>query len=67
MAAAFSARSARGSYAFSGASDGKPHALELTAKGILRADGTLAGVMTTNVGDFTWPAVRADSPPRATR
>jgi hypothetical protein len=45
--------------AFSGASDGDPHALELIAKGILRADGTLAGVMTSNVGDFTWTGVRA--------
>jgi len=45
---------------FSGASNGKPHAIELTAKGILRADGTLAGVMTSNVGDFTWTAVRHD-------
>ena len=50
-------------FAFSGASDGDPHALELIAKGILRADGTLAGAMTTNVGDFTWTGVRADSPP----
>ena len=50
-------------FAFSGASDGVPHALELIAKGILRADGTLAGAMTTNVGDFTWTGVRADSPP----
>lgn len=45
---------------FSGASNGEPHAIELSAKGILRADGTLAGVMTSNVGDFTWTAVRHD-------
>ena len=46
---------------FSGASDGKPHAIQLTSKGILRAGGTLAGVMTSNVGDYVWTAVRADS------
>jgi hypothetical protein len=45
---------------FSGASDTKPHAIEILAKGILRADGTLAGVMITNVGEFTWTAVRDD-------
>src|SRR5688572_14901707 len=54
-------------FAFSGASDGDPHPLKLIAKGILRADGTLAGVMTSNVGDFMWTGVRADSPPSSTR
>jgi hypothetical protein len=51
----------KGWFELSGASDGKPHALELFTKGILRADGTLAGVMTTNVGDFVWTAVRVGS------
>jgi hypothetical protein len=45
-------------FEFSGATDGRPHALEVIAKGILRADGTLAGVMTSNLGDFTWTATR---------
>jgi hypothetical protein len=48
-------------FEFSGATDGRPHTLEVIAKGILRADGTLAGVMTSNLGDFTWTATRKNT------
>lgn len=48
-------------FEFSGKTDPGPHALEIVAKGILRADGTLAGVMTANVGDFTWKATRKNT------
>jgi len=49
-------------FEFSGGTHGaSPHEVELVAKGILRADGTLAGVMTSNVGDFTWTATRKNA------
>ena len=54
-------------FEFSGATRGGPHELELVAKGILRADGTLAGVMTSNVGDFTWTAARKNTQSGAAR
>jgi len=54
-------------FEFSGKTDAGPHALELVARGILRADGTLAGVMTSNVGDFTWKATRKNTQSGAVR
>jgi hypothetical protein len=34
------------------------HHLEFTFKGALKPDGTLAGDLTSNVGDMSWTAVR---------
>ncbi len=55
-------------FEFSGGTHGgRPHDLEIVAKGILRADGTLAGVMTSNAGDFTWTATRKNAQSGAVR
>jgi hypothetical protein len=34
------------------------HALQISATGTVKADGSLAGSLTSNVGDMTWTAVR---------
>jgi hypothetical protein len=39
-------------------SGGDAHPLEFTFKGALKSDGTLAGDLTSNVGDMSWTAVR---------
>ena len=39
-------------------SGGDAHPLEFTFKGALKSDGTLAGTLTSNVGDMSWTAVR---------
>src|SRR5262245_23466842 len=41
-----------------GALEGGPHELEVSVKGALQTDGTLAGAMTTSVGDMKWTASR---------
>jgi hypothetical protein len=46
-----------GKITFSGASD--DHSIELSAAGDLKADGSLAGSLTTNIGDMMWTAARA--------
>jgi hypothetical protein len=38
---------------------GTSQAIQLSATGSLKADGSLAGNMTSNVGDMAWTAVRA--------
>lgn len=38
---------------------GTSQAIQLSATGSLRADGSLAGSITSNVGDMAWTAVRA--------
>jgi len=52
----------KGKISFSGAIDGPPHRLEVSATGSVRADGTLAGDMVTNVGNMSWTAVRDARP-----
>jgi hypothetical protein len=46
-----------GTLTFKG-SGGDAHPLEFTFKGALKSDGTLAGNLTSNVGDMNWTAVR---------
>jgi hypothetical protein len=46
-----------GTLTFTG-SGGDAHPLEFTFKGALKSDGTLAGDLTSNVGDMSWTAVR---------
>ena len=46
-----------GKLTFTG-SGGEGHPLEFTFKGALKSDGTLAGDLTSNVGDMSWTAVR---------
>ena len=48
----------KGTVTLSGASNDVNH-LELSAKGTLQHDGSLAGELTMNVGTMTWTAVRA--------
>jgi hypothetical protein len=38
---------------------GTSEAIQLSASGSLKNDGSLAGSLTSNVGDMTWTAVRA--------
>jgi hypothetical protein len=48
---------AGGKIRFSGASDDQ--SIKLSANGSLRGDGTLAGNLTSTMGDMAWSAVRA--------
>jgi hypothetical protein len=36
------------------------HALQVSATGTIKADGSLAGHLTSNVGEMTWTAVRTN-------
>src|SRR5215470_1486223 len=51
---------AGGQLKFTGSSKGGEWAYQLSGTGTLQADGSFAGSLTSNVGDMTWTAVRAD-------
>jgi hypothetical protein len=53
---------ADGKFTFSGKSDFADHPLELSVKGAVQGDGSLAGTLTSNVGDMNWSAVRDPKP-----
>ena len=50
---------ARGQIKFWGKSQGGAVQIELSATGSVKADGSLAGNLTSNVGDMEWSAVRS--------
>jgi hypothetical protein len=50
---------ARGQIKFRGKSQGGSVEIELSATGNVKADGSLAGNLTSNVGDMEWSAVRS--------
>jgi hypothetical protein len=50
---------ARGQIKFWGKSQGGSVQIELSATGSVKADGSLAGNLTSNVGDMEWSAVRS--------
>jgi hypothetical protein len=54
---AFTGEIVDGKLSFKG-SGGDAHPLEFTFQGALKSDGTLAGNLTSNVGDMSWTAVR---------
>ena len=50
---------ARGEIKFRGKSQGGSVQIELSATGSVQADGSIAGNLTSNVGDMEWSAVRS--------
>jgi hypothetical protein len=53
---------AGGTFTFSGKSDFAEHPLEVSVKGSVQEDGSLAGTLTSNVGNMNWSAVRDPKP-----
>jgi hypothetical protein len=47
-----------GTLTLTGVSEGGDLAIQISCKGTLQSDGSLAGNMTSNVGDMAWTAVR---------
>ena len=45
---------------FTGSSEGGEWAYRLSGTGTLQSDGSFSGSLTSNVGDMTWTAIRAD-------
>ena len=48
----------KGTLTLSGSLEGGAHALDVSAKGALQKDGTLAGDLVTSTGNMAWTAAR---------